>query len=218
VQEFGTAPTGAGQQLGAPGPEPYLGSGQTIQRNAAFAVGLVDSGFPPSAPPNREFNSTADGDPNTRDSQGNLEVRRRITNNSNESFDTLRFRAWPITTKPAPIGTADLRLLDSQTKDVDPDVGTLTVEGLDHEDPVPLDDPEPAEDGGLNSNFVISGCGRFPNPQGEFAGDCRFDPGESMNFNFRFGVEQKGGFQFRLHIEAESREPAEVSIIVPPRP
>ena len=103
VDTNGTS-AGAGQRLGAPGPQ-NLSS--PIQRNSVFATNLLNANVSASSPPNRvrDFTSV----PAQNSTFGTLSIRRRFVNNTGASITRLRFRVIDLTTFPAPSGFADLR-------------------------------------------------------------------------------------------------------------
>jgi hypothetical protein len=103
VDTNGTS-AGAGQRLGAPGPE-NLSS--PIERNASFNVGLLDVCVVATSPPNRVRDFTSD--PPNNSTFGTLDIRRSVVNNTGGNVTRLRFRIVDLTTFPAPSGIADLR-------------------------------------------------------------------------------------------------------------
>jgi len=103
VDTNGTS-AGAGQRLGAPGPE-NLSS--PIQRNASFAGNLLDTCVSTAAAPNRVRDFTSD--PANNSTFGTLDIRRTIVNNTGGNVTRLRFRVTDVSTFPAPSGIADLR-------------------------------------------------------------------------------------------------------------
>ena len=104
VDTNGTS-AGAGQRLGAPGPQNLASA---IQRNStvcrqparcerrAAATRRTGCAISPAIPPN---NSTF----------GTLSIRRRFVNNTGGTVTRLRFRVIDLTTFPAPSGIADMR-------------------------------------------------------------------------------------------------------------
>jgi len=76
VDTNGTS-AGAGQRLGAPGPE-NLSS--PIERNASFAVNLLDICGASASPPNRVRDFTSD--PPNNSTFGTLDIRRTVVNNT----------------------------------------------------------------------------------------------------------------------------------------
>jgi hypothetical protein len=95
---------GAGQRLGAPGPE-NLGS--PIQNTSAFSVLLLDSTVGSASVPNRVRDFTSD--PPNNSTFGTIAFRKRVVNNTGAPVTRLRFRVVDLTTFPAPSGFADLR-------------------------------------------------------------------------------------------------------------
>jgi hypothetical protein len=174
---------GAGQRLGAPGPE-NLSS--PIQQNANIIATLIAPCVGASSTPNRvrDLNS----DPNNNSTFGTLSVRRQITNLTANDITQLRFRIIDITTAPAAQGAADLRARTSfDSTEVDPcnADGVIDVLGLS------LDDGQPLG-GGFNST-LSAGVVNLSNP---------LAPGSSINVNFLLGVQQTGRFRFFVNIEA----------------
>ncbi|HST50692.1 MAG TPA: Calx-beta domain-containing protein, partial [Pyrinomonadaceae bacterium] len=103
VDTNGTS-AGAGQRLGAPGPE-NLSS--PIVRNSQFSGPTVDSTVGASSAPNRVRDFTSD--PANNSTFGTLDIRKRIINNTGGNVTRLRFRIIDLSTFPAPSGIADLR-------------------------------------------------------------------------------------------------------------
>src|ERR1044072_5626757 len=95
---------GAGQRPGAPGPE-NLSS--PIERNASFAVHLLDVCVAPASPPNRVRDFTSD--PPNNSAFGTLDFRRTVVNNTGGNVTRLRFRIVDLTKFPAPSSIAGLR-------------------------------------------------------------------------------------------------------------
>jgi hypothetical protein len=184
VDTNGTS-AGAGQRLGAPGPE-NLSS--PIERNINFPVNLLDPCVGGASPPNRvrEF---SDGG-----SFGSLEIRRTVVNNTGGAVTRLRFRVIDLTTFPAPSGIADLRPLTSTTVVLTVDrapcgTGTsnVTVQGTTLEQP-----PSQPNGGGYNSS-MSAGTVTLANPLAN---------GESVDVRFLLGVQQTGLFKFFINVEA----------------
>jgi hypothetical protein len=86
VDTNGTS-AGAGQRLGAPGPE-NLSS--PIERNASLPGTLLDVCVGGAAPPNRVRDFTSD--PANNSTFGTLDIRRTITNSTGGNVTRLRFR------------------------------------------------------------------------------------------------------------------------------
>jgi hypothetical protein len=194
VDTNGTS-AGSGQRLGAPGPE-NLSS--PIQRNASFAVNLLDVTVAAANPPNRVRDFT----PGTNSSAGTIEFRRRIVNNTGANVTRLRFRIIDLTTFPAPAGFADLRALTSSAVVV---VGindsatcfatgapatppcTVTVQGTSLETP-----PAQPNGGGFNSSLS----------EGTITLATPLANGASVNVRLVMGIQQTGTFKFFFNIEA----------------
>ena len=192
--------TAAGQRLGAPGPENLA---SPVQSNGQFSSALLDGTKPVGEAPNRvrEFTS----DPSNNSTFGTLSIRRRLTNNTGAPVTALRFRIVELTTWPAPMGTADLRALDSSdivVTAVDDDETCATsgagsapcdvnVLGTTLEHPS-LMPPYQPNGGGFNSSLVA----------GSITFDYPLPPGESVNLQFLLGIQQTGKFRFLINIEA----------------
>src|SRR5262245_63264808 len=103
VDTNGTS-AGAGQRLGAPGPE---NMSSPIQRNASFSGLDLDPCVASASPPNRVRDFTSD--PPNNSTFGTLDFRLTVVNNTGGNVTRLRFRVVDLTTFPAPSGIADLR-------------------------------------------------------------------------------------------------------------
>lgn len=187
---------GAGQHLGAPGPE-NLSS--PINRNSLFFMLNLDSTQATSAPPNRLRDFTSN--PGNNSTFGTLSLRRRVVNNTGVNITRLRFRIVEITTFPPASGIADLRAISSTA--VSAGVGdvatciastgssatpcTVTVQGTTLEQP-----PSQPNGGGYNSTFAT----------GIISTSTPLAPGASINVQFLLGVQMGGTFRFFLDIEA----------------
>ncbi len=188
VDTNGTS-AGAGQRLGAPGPE-NLSS--PIQRNASFAVNLLDICVAAASPPNRVRDFTSD--PANNSTFGTLDLRRTITNNTGGNVTRLRWRVIDLTTFPAPSGIADLRPRTSTAVVVTVDrppcgsgTSNVTVEGTTLEQP-----PSQPNGGGFNSS-MSSGTVTLATPLAN---------GASLDLRFLLGIQQTGSFKFYLNVEA----------------
>jgi hypothetical protein len=185
---------GAGQRLGAPGPE---NRSSPVNRNDNRIAGfLLDQTKSSSQAPNRFRDATPDAGNNS--TFGTLELRRRIVNNTGAPLTRLRFRIVDTTTFPAPGGTADLRARSSGPTSVslvgDPSTCpggvtpcTVTVQGTTLEG-----SPAQSKGGGYNSS-LSAGTVTLAAP---------LAPGASLNVRFLLGVEATGNFRFYLNIEA----------------
>ena len=188
VDTNGTS-AGAGQRLGAPGPE-NLSS--PIQRNASFAANLLDPCVAAASPPNRVRDFTSD--PPNNSTFGTLDFRRTIVNNTGGNVTRLRFRLSDLTTFPAPSGIADLRPRTSTAVVVTVDrapcgsgTSNVTVQGTTLEQP-----PSQPNGGGFNSSWS-AGVVTLATPIAN---------GASVDVRFLFGIQQTGSFKFFLNIEA----------------
>ena len=126
VDTNGTS-AGAGQRLGAPGPE-NLSSPASVD-GSSLALSALDSTRPYNVPPNYVRSGGAYcGPPNPivppcvpaqNSTFGTLDIRQRFTNNTGANITRLRFRVIDITTFPSISGVADLRpITSSDTVDV----------------------------------------------------------------------------------------------------
>jgi hypothetical protein len=188
VDTNGTS-AGAGQRLGAPGPE-NLSS--PIQRNASFNVTLLDTCVGGPSPPNRVRDFTSD--PANNSTFGTLDIRRTITNNTGGNVTRLRWRVIDLTTFPAPSGIADLRPRTSTAVVVTVDrppcgsgTSNVTVQGTTLEQP-----PSQPNGGGFNSS-MSSGTVTLGTPIAN---------GASLDVRFLLGIQQTGSFKFYLNVEA----------------
>ena len=188
VDSNGTS-AGAGQRLGAPGPE-NLSS--PIQRNASFAVNLLDTCVAAASPPNRVRDFTSD--PPNNSTFGTLDIRRTVVNNTGGNVTRLRFRVIDITTFPAPSGIADLRPRASTAVVVTVDrppcgsgTSNVTVQGTTLEQP-----PSQPNGGGFNSS-MSAGVVTLATPIAN---------GGSIDVRFLLGIQQTGSFKFYVNVEA----------------
>lgn len=188
VDTNGTS-AGAGQRLGAPGPE-NLSS--PIQRNASFAVDLLDPCVATPAPPNRVRDFTSD--PANNSTFGTLDIRRTVTNNTGGNVTRLRWRVIDLTTFPAPSGIADLRPRTSTAVVVTVDrapcgsgTSNVTVQGTTLEQP-----PSQPNGGGFNSS-MSSGTVTLATPLAN---------GATLDLRFLLGIQQTGSFKFFVNVEA----------------
>jgi hypothetical protein len=188
VDTNGTS-AGAGQRLGAPGPE-NLSS--PIQRNASFAVDLLDPCVAGSAPPNRVRDFTSD--PAQNSTFGTLDIRRTVTNNTGGNVTRLRWRVTDLSTFPAPSGIADLRPRTSTAVVVTVDrapcgsgTSNVTVQGTTLEQP-----PSQPNGGGFNSS-LSSGTVTLATPLAN---------GATLDLRFLLGLQQTGSFKFYINVEA----------------
>ncbi|HEU5459298.1 MAG TPA: hypothetical protein VFU83_02340 [Pyrinomonadaceae bacterium] len=188
VDTNGTS-AGAGQRLGAPGPE-NLSS--PIQRNASFAVNFLDPCVAGASPPNRVRDFTSD--PANNSTFGTLDIRRTVVNNTGGNVTRLRWRVIDLTTFPAPSGIADLRPRTSTAVVVTVDrapcgsgTSNVTVQGTTLEQP-----PSQPNGGGFNSS-MSSGTVTLATPLAN---------GASLDVRFLLGIQQTGSFKFFINVEA----------------
>ncbi|HEU4934635.1 MAG TPA: hypothetical protein VFT48_21295, partial [Pyrinomonadaceae bacterium] len=192
VDTNGTS-AGAGQRLGAPGPE-NLSS--PIDRNAQTTTLVVDASQAASLPPNRVRDLTSD--PANNSTFGTLDIRRRVVNNTGGPVTRLRFRVIDINTFPAPSGFADLRtrtssavvvsgVNDAGTCSPSPAPCTITIQGTTLEQP-----PSQPNGGAFNSTYSA----------GTITLGTPLANGASINIRFLLGIQQTGNFRFFLNVEA----------------
>lgn len=188
VDTNGTS-AGAGQRLGAPGPE-NLSS--PIERNASFTVNLLDTCVASASPPNRVRDFTSD--PPNNSTFGTLDIRRTVVNNTGGNVTRLRFRILDLTTFPAPSGIADLRPRTSSAVVVTVDrppcgsgTSNVTVQGTTLEQP-----PSQPNGGGFNSS-MSAGVVTLATPIAN---------GASVDVRFLLGIQQTGSFKFYVNVEA----------------
>jgi hypothetical protein len=201
VDTNGTS-AGAGQRLGAPGPQNLA---SPIQRNSTFTENLLDNTVARSNPPNRvrDFTST----PSLNSTSGTLSIRRRFVNNTGASITRLRFRIIDVTTFPAPSGFADIRartsgavvvagINDTATCLASTGVATtpcsVTVQGTDMEGGEVGEVPNQPNGGAFNSSLA-AGTVTLGTPLAN---------GASINLQFLLGLQQPGIFRFYINIEA----------------
>jgi|SRR5688572_22951845 len=188
VDTNGTS-AGAGQRLGAPGPE-NLSS--PIQRNASFTEFLLDPCVGGASPPNRVRDFTSN--PAQNSTFGTLDIRRTVVNNTGGNVTRLRWRVIDLTTFPAPSGIADLRPRTSTAVVVTVDrapcgsgTSNVTVQGTTLEQP-----PSQPNGGGFNSS-LSAGVVTLATPIAN---------GASIDVRFLLGIQQTGSFKFYLNVEA----------------
>ena len=184
VDTNGTS-AGAGQRLGAPGPQ-NLGS----PTSAGLSIGVtsLDTCQAQNTPPNyvRDFTS----DPPNNSTFGTSDIRLTVTNNTGASLTRLRFRIVDLSTFPAPSGVADLRPRTSTALVVTvdrPPCGTgtsnLTVQGTTLEQP-----PSQPNGGGYNSSMSV-GSINLGTPLAN---------GASVDIRFLLGIQQTGAAKLGL--------------------
>jgi hypothetical protein len=173
VDTNGTS-AGAGQRLGAPGPE-NLGSPSGENLAANLAVSLLDPSAQVMATPNLVRNATSD--PANNSTFGTLSIRRKFTNIGSQPITHLRFRITDLTTFPSPSGIADLRPRTSSNTSVVVGGVPTTVYGTTLEQP-----PSQPNGGGFNSSMSVNVVTLA----------APLAPGASINVQLLLGIQQTG--------------------------
>ena len=188
VDTNGTS-AGAGQRLGAPGPE-NLSS--PLVYSDSVAVAPLDSCVGETSPPNRVRDFTSD--PANNSTFGTLDIRQTVTNNTGGNMTRLRYRIVDLTTFPAPSGIADLRPRTSTAVVVTVDrppcgsgTSNVTVQGTTLEQP-----PSQPNGGGFNSS-LSSGTVSLATPLAN---------GASLDMRFLLGIQQTGCFKLGFSVES----------------
>ena len=196
VDTNGTS-AGAGQRLGAPGPENLA---SPVQRNTQFPGGNIDPAVGSSTPPNRVRDFTSS--PANNSTFGTLLIRKTITNNTGSPVTRLRFRIIDFSTFPNPSsapGYADLRARTSSATPAVPDVvmitgtnpacpaNTCTVQQTTLEEP-----PSQPNGGGFNSTLSV----------GSVTLGTPIPNGGQINVQFLLGIQSTGTFKFFINVEA----------------
>ena len=196
-------PAGAGQNLGAPGPQNLSAP---IQRNSTITVNFLDNTVAQASAPNRVRDFTSS--PGTNSTFGTISIRRRWVNNTGASITRLRFRIIDLDTFPATaVGRADLRALTSgavvvtaindavtcaATGTPTTTPCTVTVQGTTLE----LDNTAPnsgqPNGGGFNSS-LSAGTITLGTPLAN---------GASINLQFLLGLQATGSFRIYVNVEA----------------
>lgn len=196
VDTNGTS-AGAGQRLGAPGPE-NLSS--PIQRNANVPANLIDATVAAALPPNRARDFTSD--PANNSTFGTISIRRRWVNNTGGNVTRLRFRIVDQTTFPAPSGFADLRARSSVALVVAGvnDSATCAATGAPATPPctitvqgTTLEQPPTQVNGSAFNGSLSAGTVTLATPLAN---------GASINLQFLLGIQQTGTFKFFINVEA----------------
>jgi VCBS repeat-containing protein len=189
VDSNGTT-AGAGQRLGAPGPENLT----SPVGNGGLTVSPLDPCASELSSPNLVRDHSA-GDPWTS-SFGTYDFRRTITNNTGGDVTRLRLRVADVRTFPAPSGTADMRPLTSSAVAVTVDrapcgsgTSDVTVQGTMLEQP-----PSQLNGGGFNSSLSV-GVITLATP---------LAAGASVDVRLLAGIEQTGSTAVRIIAEAIS--------------
>ncbi len=174
VDSNGTS-AGAGQRLGAAGPE-NLSSPVRLRTGPSLVRNVLDAGVASTSPPNRVRDFTSD--PANNSTFGTFDLRRKFTNNTGVPLTRLRFRVVDLTTFPSPSGISDLRPRISTSVVVTlSGGGNVTVQGSTLEQP-----PSQPNGGGFNSTFGV-GTVTLATP---------LAVGASVDVRFLFGIQQTG--------------------------
>jgi len=194
VDTNGTS-SGAGQRLGAPGPQNLA---SPIQRNSTITAAFLDNTVSQTNAPNRVRDFTMD--PANNSTFGTLSIRRRWVNNTGANVTRLRFRIIDVTTFPAPSGFADLRprtsssvlvagINDSVTCTAAGQATpcTVTVQGTTLEQP-------PSQPNGSGFNGSLSA--------GTVTLGTPLTNGASIDIQFLLGIQQTGNFKIYVNVEA----------------
>jgi hypothetical protein len=191
---FVAVSAGAGQRLGAPGPENLT---SPIQRNNGFnPLSFLDSTVGAAFAPNRVRDLTPD--PVNNSTFGTIAFLRRVVNNTGVPVTQLRFRIMDFTTFPAPAGFADLRgrtalavvvpgINDPITCAPGVTPCTVTVQGT----TIEVAGSGQPNGGGYNSSLAASTV-TLGTP---------LAPGASINLRFLMGIQQTGTFKFFINVE-----------------
>ena len=182
VDTNGTS-AGAGQRLGAPGPE-NLSSPVRLTSGPSLVRNLLDAGVALGSPPNRIRDFTSD--PPNNSTFGTVDLRRRFTNNTGVNLTRLRFRIVDLSTFPSPSGTADLRPRTSTAVVVTTTGGNVTVQGTTLEQP-----PSQPNGGGFNSTLSV-GTVTLATPLAN---------GAFVDVRFLLGLQQTGTYKLAVILE-----------------
>jgi uncharacterized repeat protein (TIGR01451 family) len=204
VSVTGTAHPGitAPPVLGAPGPQSL--SSPKSYPNAQMTASLVEPAVLSNVPPNRVRVGVGD--------TGTLSIRRTITNNTSQTFDSVRFRVIDIPTlnSPNPGGRAELRLVTSGDAEtfVNSQTRQVIIRGtiLEYDSGT---EPVQPNGGGLNSTVRAN----LPSP--ELAGHpsdvsvslpagSLVEPGDTLDVQFVLNVVKAGDYRFYVFVEART--------------
>jgi hypothetical protein len=182
VDTNGTS-AGAGQRLGAAGPENLSGprnNGSNINHAPLDPV-QADSDSPNAG---HSFVS----DPVNNSTFGTLSIRRTYRNNTGSALTRLRFRLIDLSTFPAPSGQVDLRPRSSVPVNVTlTDSSVVTVQGTTLERP-----PFQPSGGGFYSTMSANAV----------SAATPLNAGESINLQFLLGLQGTGCYRFAIVPEA----------------
>jgi hypothetical protein len=193
VDTNGTS-AGAGQRLGAPGPENLAGP-RTFGSNISHSI--IDPANDQTIDPNTGRDNTSD--PANNSAFGTLSIRRRFTNNTGGNITRLRFRVIDLSTFPSPSGTADLRPRTSGNIVVSlVGGGTANIVGTTLEQP-----PSQPNGGGFNSSMSVP----------SISNAAPLVNGDSVQVQFLLGLQQTGCYKLAVIAEAEPTGGSSVFLI-----
>jgi subtilisin-like proprotein convertase family protein len=188
VDTNGTS-AGAGQRLGAPGPENT--SSPIARDGGALGVSNLDPCGHRYEPPNMVRDLTSD--PANNSTFGTLDLRRTFTNNAGVPITRLRFRIVDITTFPSISNVADLRPRTSTSVVVTVDrppcgsgTSNVAVQGTTLEQP-----PSQPNGSGFNGSLSV----------GTITPGTPLAAGASVDVRFLLGVQQTGAARFCIVAE-----------------
>jgi hypothetical protein len=193
---------GAGQRLGAPGPESSFSP--VFLDGFALAAAKLDTCAGRHRPPNvvRDFTS----DPGNNATFGTFDIRRRFTNTTGIAITRLRFRILDITTYPPIPGVSDLRPRTSADGVVTVDrppcgTGTSnpTVRGTALEQP-----PDQPNGSGFNGSLSVTAI----TPAAPLAA------GGSVDVRFLLGIERTGASRFCVAAETIPATSSQVVCVI----
>lgn len=205
VSVTGTAHPGitAPPVLGAPGPQSL--SSPKSYKNTQFTNSLVEPAVDAKITPNRVRVGVGD--------TGTLSIRRTITNNTNQTFDYVRFRVIDIPTLHSanPGGRAELRLITSGDAEtfVNSETRQVIIRGtiLEYDSGT---EPVQPNGGGLNSSVRAN----LPSPglTGGHPADVSLalpagslvEPGNTLDVQFLLNVAKAGDYRFYVFVEART--------------
>jgi subtilisin-like proprotein convertase family protein len=189
---------GAGQRLGAPGPENLSSPQRLATGDTLLEMDLLHPPAGVTGAPNRVRSFVSD--PPNNSSLGTLAFNRKFTNKSAANLTRLRFRIVDLTTFSSPPGNADLRVRSSVGSQVPLGNGSTSFVGA----AVLEVPPFQPTGGGFNSALSASSIS-VSNP---------LLPGASVLLQFLLGVEQAGHYRFAIIPEAVPGLPSEAMLVV----
>jgi uncharacterized repeat protein (TIGR01451 family) len=170
--------------LGAPGPQSTFSP--KSYSNTQFPNSLVEPALDKALPPNRVRVGVGDS--------GTLSIRRTITNNTNQSFNYIRFRVIEITTLNSPNTSgaqSELRLITSTEAEsfINSQVRSVVIKGTILEYDANTEPVQP-NGGGLNSTVYV-----------DLGEDGPVVPGDTVDVQFLLNVVRAGLYRFYVYVE-----------------